>query len=129
MAIARSTARDPLAELSATRRVSLTANSADARALLLWLAQQAGVSIVVAPDVNARVSVSFNNIPAGEAMRAVMAQAGLSILASAAGSPWPPVIFHQLPVNINEASAATIAERFGVSHAMAQWIVESRPRE
>jgi hypothetical protein len=129
MAIARSTGRDPLAELGATRRVSLTANSADARALLLWLAQQAGVSIVVSPDVNARVSISFNNIPAGEAMRAVLAQAGLSILAPSPGSPWPPVVFHQLPVNINEATAATIAERFGVSTAMAQWIVESRPRQ
>lgn len=128
MAIAPSTARDPLAELGATKRVSLTASNADARTLLLWLAQQAGVSLVVSPDVNARVSVSLNNIPAADAMRAVISQAGLSVLASSPGAPWPPVVFHHLPVNVNEASAETIAARFGVSTEMARWIVESRVR-
>ena len=129
MAIVPSTARDPLAELGATKRVTLTSSNADARTLLIWLAQQAGVSIVVSPDVTARVSVSFTDVPAGEAMRAIMSQAGLSVLASSAGSPWPPVIFHHLPVNINEASAETITARFGVTAEMARWIVESRPRE
>ncbi len=120
--------RDPLAELEADKLVSLTSSNADARTLLLWLAQQAGVSLVVAPDVSARVSVSFTNVKASEAMRAVLAEAGLSILAPDEGSPWPPVVFYQRPVNVNDASADEIVARFGVSREMARWIVESRPR-
>ena len=126
-AITRSTTRDPLTELGATKRVTLTANGADVRTLLLWLAQESGVSLIVSPDVSARVSVSFTDIPAAEAMRAVMAEAGLSVLASRMQPAWPPVVFHQLPVNINTASAEVIASRFGVSRELANWIVTSRP--
>jgi hypothetical protein len=126
LAIAPSTARDPLAELGASKRVSLTATDADARELLLSLARQADVAIIVSPDVVARVSVRLAGIPAGEAMRAVISQAGLSVLAAAPESGWPPVVFHQLPYDVNAASAATIAARFGVSGEMARWIVRSR---
>lgn len=125
--VTRNPSRDPLAELGATKRVTLTTNGADARTLLLWLAQQAGVNLVVSPDVNARVSVSFTDVSAVDAMRAIMAEAKLSVLSSALQPPWPPVVFHQLPVNINTASAAVIAARFGVSDELAKWIVESRP--
>jgi hypothetical protein len=119
---------DSIAALHATKLVSLTANNAEARTLLLWLAQQAGVSLVVAPDVTARVSVSFTNVPAGDAMRAIMAEAGLSVLTSGFQSPWPPVVFFQPPVNVNQVNAEAIVARFGVSLEMAKWIVESRPR-
>jgi hypothetical protein len=121
-------ARDSAAALGATKLVTLTAHNADARTLLLWLAEQAGVSLVVAPDVTARVSVNLENVPAGEAMRAVMAEAGLSVLTSGFNSPWPPVVFYRLPANINEASAETIVALFGVSPEMANWIVESRTK-
>jgi hypothetical protein len=121
-------ARDSAVALSAAKLVSLTASNADARTLLLWLAEQAGVDLVVAPDVTARVSVSFNNVPAGEAMRAIMAEAGLSVLMSGLNSPWPPVVFFRLPANINEASADEIVALFGVSPEMASWIVESRTK-
>lgn len=124
--IAAAPGRDPLSELGATKRVSITANGADARTLLLWIAREAGVSLVVSPDVNARVSVSFTDVPAVEAMRAIMAEAKLSVLASRMQSPWPPVVFHDLPVNINTASAEVIASRFGVSEELARWLVESR---
>ena len=119
--------RDPLARLGATRRVTLTASNADARTLLLWLAQEAGVSLVVAPEVTNRVSVHFENVQAHDAMRAIMAEAGLSVLTAPRQPNWPPVVFHQVPVNMNEVSAERIMERFGVSAEMAQWIVESRP--
>jgi hypothetical protein len=128
LAISPAPSRDPIADLRATKRVSLTASNADARTLLLWLAEQAGVSLVVAPDVTARVSVTFTNVPAGDAMRAIIAEAGLSLLAADMRSPWPPVVFFERPVNINEATAAALMSRFGVSEAMAKWIVESRPR-
>lgn len=120
--------RDPIAELRANKLVSLTANNADARTLLLWLAQQAGVSIVVAPDVVARVSVSFTDVPAAEAIRAIITEAGLSLLAPGLERPWPPVVFFERPVNINEVSAESIVARFGVSLEMARFLVESRPR-
>jgi hypothetical protein len=128
VSLAPAKSRDPIAGLGATKRVSLNANNAEARTLLLWLAQEAGVSLVVAPDVTARVSVSFNNVPAGEAMRAIIAEAGLSLLAPGMLSPWPPVVFYQMPININQVSAETIVARFGVSLEMAKWIVESRPK-
>ena len=120
--------RDPITELRATKRISLTASNADARTLLLWLAEQAGVNLVVAPDVTARVSVAFTDIPAGEAMRAIIAEAGLSLLAGDLRSPWPPVVFFERPINVNEVSAESIVSRFGVSVEMARWLVENRPR-
>jgi hypothetical protein len=120
--------RDPLGALGASRRVTLTASDADARTLLLWLAQEAGVNLVVSPDVRARVSVNFADVPAVDAMRAIMLQAGLSVLSAASGVAWPPVIFHHAPVNVNEASAAAIVARFGVSDEMVKWIMESRTR-
>lgn len=116
---------DPIANLGASKRVSLNAKNADARTLLLWLARESGVDLSIAPDVNARVSVSFDNVPAADAMRAIIAEARLSVLAPGLRSPWPPVVFHQVPVNIKVASAEAIVARFGVSAEMAKWLVES----
>jgi hypothetical protein len=125
--VPREPPRDPLARLGATRRVTISASNADARALLLWLAQEAGVSLVVAPDVTSRVTIHFENVQAADAMRAIMAEAGLSVLTAPRRPDWPPVVFHELPVNLDEVSAERIIERFGVSAEMAQWIVETRP--
>lgn len=120
-------ARDPFAGAS-TRRVTLTTANADARQLILWLAQQAGVSLVVSEDVNARVTVSFQDALAVDALRSVMAEAGLSVLSGDVRAPWAPVVFYQLPVNIEQATPEVIAARFGVSLEMARFIVESRPK-
>lgn len=129
LTIAPARSGDALPPLGAAKRVSLTAKDADARTLLLWLAQEAGISLVVAPDVTARVSVSFHDAPANEALRAVIAEAGLSLLSPGSQGPWPPVVFFQLPMNINELNADAIVARFGVSPEMAAWIVESRPKQ
>lgn len=120
--------RDPLANIPASKRVTLVSNNADARTLLLWLAQQGDVSLVVSQDVQARVSVNFRDVWVADAMRAVLAEAGLSVLIADAMSPWPPVVFYRLPVNVNEVSAEAIAERFGVSGELARWILESKPK-
>lgn len=119
---------DPLAALGATRRITLSANNADVRTLLLWLAEEAGVSLVVAPDVRARITVHFEDVPAAAALRAIISEARLSILTSALEPKWPPVVFFQMPVNINDATVDRIVERFGVSAELARWIVESRPK-
>lgn len=126
--MSRNVARDPFALLATSKRVTLASSNADARTLLLWLARQADLNLVISQDVQARVSVNFRDVPAIDAMRAVIAEAGLSILVGEPGSPWPPVVFYQLPVNINQVSAEAIAARFGLSLELARWIVENRPR-
>lgn len=119
-------ARDPLAGVTSTKRITVTAANQDVRTLLLWLAEQANTSLVISPDVNARVTVSFRDVPVVDAMRAIMLEAGLSVLVGPMRAPWPPVVFYQLPVNVDTASAEAIAARFGVSLEMARFMVESR---
>ena len=126
IAMTPSRQRDPIADLGASKPITLTANDANARTLLLTIAREAGVNLVVSPDVSARVSVSFTNLPASEAIRTIIAQAGLSILTGGLQNPWPPAVFYQLPVNIDRASVETIVARFGVSTEMAKFLVESR---
>lgn len=120
--------RDPLASIRSTKRITITASNQDVRTLLLWLAEQAGTSLVISPDVNARVTVSFRDVPVAEALRAVMAEVGLSVLLGPMQAPWTPVVFYQLPVNVDIASAEAIAARFGVSLELARFLVESRPK-
>lgn len=120
--------RDPLSAVVSTKRVSLTASNQDVRTLLLWLAEQAGTSLVISPDVNARVTVAFRDVLVVDAMRALMAEAGLSVLVGPLEAPWSPVVFYQLPVNVNLASAEVIAARFGVSLELAKFMVQSRPQ-
>jgi len=119
-------AGDPLAGLGATRTVSVHAVDADVRTLLMAVAREAGLNLVVDGDVRARVSVSLDNVPAAEALRAIIESAGLMISAPGAARSVASAVFHQLPVNINTASAATIQARFGTSAEMANFIVESR---
>ena len=71
-------------------------------------------------------SVTLDNVPAAEALRAIIESAGLMISAPGAGRAVASAVFYQLPVNINTASAATIQARFGTSAEMANFIVESR---
>lgn len=107
------------------KRVTLNAVDADVRPLLVAIAREAGISLVVSDDVRRRVSVSLNNAEPEEALRAIIAQAGLSVV-EPRSSGLPPVVYYQLPVNVNQASADVIATRFGISAELARWIVESR---
>ena len=106
-------------------RVNLTATGADLRALLAALADAAGVSLVVAPEVQGRVTVHFEDVPADEALRTLIREAGLMV-ASPLAAPWGPVVFYVAPVNVNEADAETIRARFGVSEELARFIVRAR---
>jgi hypothetical protein len=56
-----------------------------------------------------------------------MAEVGLSVLVGPMQAPWAPVVFYQLPVNVDVASAEAIAKRFGVSLELAKFLVERRP--
>jgi hypothetical protein len=109
------------------RLVSLTAADVSVRELLPLLAEAAGVDLVLSPEVEGRVSVRFLDVPAAEALDAVMAQAGLAAPAPPLSVPWiPAVVFYELPVNVNMADALTLQRRFGISAAAAALIVASR---
>jgi hypothetical protein len=107
-------------------RITLTSINADLRDLLPLLASAAGVSLVMGPEVRGRVSVRFQNVPAIDALNAVIQQAGLVVGEPGPGAPWSKPAFYDLPVNINHASAATIRARFELTSQLANWIVASR---
>ena len=119
---------DPLAALGSTRLVSVFATNADAQTLLVAVAREAGLDLVVDGTVRARVSVSLTDVPAAEAIRAIVSAAGLALYGPDRSGANASIAFYQLPVNIERASAATIAARFGVSPELANFIVESRSK-
>ena len=110
------------------KRITLSASNADVRALLIGIAQAGDIDLVLSPDVKGRASVNLKDVPASEALRIVLAEAGLGI-----NSPqgiilaWDPVVvFYDLPVNIDRVSADAIMRRYGVGREVAEWIVRSR---
>ena len=109
-----------------TNRISLTATNADVRELIPVLAQAAGISLVMTPDVRGRVNVYLRDVTALDALRAVIKEAGLTVGEDEIPQPFPSAVFYNLPVNINTASAAVIKARFGVSDPIARWIVQAR---
>lgn len=107
-------------------RVTMTATNADVRELLPALASAAGVSLAMTSDVRGRVSINLRDVSALDALRAVIEEAGLTVGSSEIAAPFPSVVFYQLPVNVNTASAATIKARYGVGDSVANWIVRGR---
>lgn len=107
-------------------KITMTATNADVREILPALASAAGISLVMTPDVRGRVSVNLRNVSAVDALRAVIEEAGLTVGTSEIPIPYSPVVFYNLPVNVNSASAATIKARYGVSDSVANWIVKGR---
>jgi hypothetical protein len=117
----------PVGELpGAQPRVTLNAARADVRVLIPALAQIAGVSVVMDSSVRGTVAVRFENLPAIEALHAVIDAAGLAIEREIE-KPWPESVFYRPPVNVNTAPAGVISARFGVSGKLAEWVVKSRP--
>lgn len=106
-------------------RVTLTAVGTDLRSLLAALAEAAGVNLVVGPGVSGRVTVHLNDVPAAEALERVVRETGYMI-ARPLSMPYPPTMYYVVPVNVNEADAATIQARFGVSAELAEFLVRSR---
>lgn len=106
--------------------VTLTSADVDLRVLLVALAEAAGLSLIVGPEVRGRVSVNLVDVPARDALREILASAGLDLAAGPPRAPLAPVIFYAVPVDIDEASAELIVARFGVSREAAEWIVRHR---
>jgi type II secretory pathway component GspD/PulD (secretin) len=107
-------------------RITLVARNANVRDVLPTLASAAGVSLVMSPDVKGRVTLNLRDVPAMEALEAVIEEAGLTTGSNRLIVPYGPVVFYNLPVNVNTASAATIKARFGVQDTTADWVVRAR---
>lgn len=119
---------DPIARLPLGEPVTLTASDVSVPSLLMALGEAVGISLVVDPGIQERITVNFIEVPAREALRAVLEQAGLFIATGPPEVPWAPVVFYAVPVDIETASVETIQARFNVSRAMAEFLVRSRVR-
>lgn len=117
---------DPLSSFAPGENVSINAVGVEVRTLLGALAEAAGLSLVIGPEVTGQITVNLVDIPALEAFRLVLQETGLMVAAPAFSSPYGPVVFYVLPVNIWEADAELLQARYRVSREMAEWIVESR---
>lgn len=111
------------------KRITLTATNADVRSLLVAIASQGNVDLVLSPDVEGRVSMVLRDVPVSEALRRVMAEAGLGVTAkSGITLPHDPTtVFYRLPVNVDRLTAEGIMAHYGVGRAVAEMIVDSRP--
>lgn len=107
--------------------VTLRAVDAEVRSLLVALAQVAGVNLIVSPQVRGRLSLALEEVPAEDALAALMEAAGLSA-PGILRSPWEATVFFQPPVLLDTLGAEAIVRRFGVSPKLAAWIVEQRSR-
>jgi hypothetical protein len=122
----RANGNDPLAGLPPGESVTLSSNMVDVRALIAILAEAAGLSLVVDPEIEGQMSVNLVDVPARDALAIVLDQAGLSIVSGPPAQPWGPAIFYTVPIDIEEASVEMIQARFDVSRETAEFIVRSR---
>jgi hypothetical protein len=108
-------------------RVTITADNADAREVLLAVAQVGDINVVVSPEIRTRVTAHLIDVPAEQAIQAIADVTGLRVLRPAASGS-ATVVFFQQPVNVNHARPETVAERFGVSNELAKFMAESQPQ-
>jgi len=111
---------------SQSGRITITSTNTDIRELLPLLASAAGVNLVMGPDVRGKVSVRFQDVPAIDALEAVIEQAGLTVGGTAPRAPWAKPVFYDLPVNVNYASETTLRSRFDITPELAHWVVKAR---
>ena len=110
---------------STAPRVTITADNADAREVLLAIGRLGGLDVVVSSQVQTRVTAHLIDVPADQAIQAIADVTGLGVLRPAAPGG-ATVVFFQEPVNVNAAKSARIASRFGVSSELAK-VVEAQP--
>jgi hypothetical protein len=110
-------------------RITFTASNAPLREVLPLIAEAAGVTLVLDPEVTGRVSFHFEDTPALEALRMLAREAGFALTEAGVGPriPFRPrTVFFVPPVNVNTLDARGIQARFGVSRELAEWVVASR---
>lgn len=110
-------------------RITFTASNMPLREVLPLIAEAAGVTLVVHPDVEGRVSVHFEDTPALDALRILARETGYALTEGVDGvaAPYRPrTVFFVPPVNVNVLDARGIQARFRVSRELAEWVVASR---
>ena len=101
----------------------------DVRPLLEFVARAGGYRLVYPTNLNRRVRVSLTNVPVSVALTTLLQAADLTLESTTPGVQLPslrPVVFYELPMNVDSLSADAIVKRFGVSPAVAEMIVTSR---
>jgi type II secretory pathway component HofQ len=126
--IPASSDRMPRGQAVGEKRITMSATNADVRGLLVAIASAGDVNLVLSPDVQGRVSVAFKDVPVSEALRRVLTEAGLGVVApKGMVLPWDPtLVFYQLPVNVDRLSEEAIMARYGVGRAIAEVLVRER---
>ncbi|HEY4304050.1 MAG TPA: hypothetical protein VGM82_06265 [Gemmatimonadaceae bacterium] len=117
------TAREPHVDIDTHSR------DEDVRPLLEFVARAGGYRLIFPTDLNRRVRVSLNNVPASVALSTLLDAADLKLESTEPGAQRPlnrAVVFYELPTNVDSLSADAIVKRFGVSPAVANMIVTSR---
>jgi hypothetical protein len=103
----------------------------DVRPLLEFIARAGGYRLVYPPDVPRRVRVALTDVPVSVALTTLLDLAGLTLEPTTPNAERPlnrPVVFYELPVNVDSLPADAIVKRFGVSRAVAEIIVRGRQR-
>ncbi|HTE47637.1 MAG TPA: hypothetical protein VK636_20515 [Gemmatimonadaceae bacterium] len=103
----------------------------DVRQALSFLASRAGISLIYSPEINKKVRVELVDVPVSDALQSVLSIAGLTIESTtpkAKPPANPAVVFYELPVNVDSLSADAIMKRFGVGRAIADLLVQGRPK-
>lgn len=107
-------------------RVTITADNADAREVLVAIARVGGLNVVVSSEIRSRVTAHLIDVPADRAIQAIADANGLGVLHPEAPGG-ATIVFFQTPLNVNAASAESVASRFGVSRELANFVVETQP--
>lgn len=109
-------------------RVTFSAVDAPLREMIPLLAEAAGLSVVVEPEVEGLVTVHFEDVSALEAFELVVREAGYEVRETGGTTlPFVPrTVFFVPAVDVDRASAAEIRARFGTSPELAEWIVTTR---
>jgi len=119
------------ADTNAEQPVSIDTHGGeiDVRQALAYIADAGKLSLIVSPEINKKVRLQLNNVPASQALKAVLEAAGLT-LENLNATPAPErtssVVFYQLPVNIDSLSVDAIMKRFGVGRTAAELMVQQR---
>ena len=109
-------------------RVTITADNADAREVLMAIARVGNLNVVVSSEIRSRVTAHLIDVPADQAIQAIAQVHGFGVLRPAAPGA-ATVVFFQPAVDVNGARAETIAARFGVSSNLADFVVQSQPKK
>ena len=109
--------------------VDLVLVDAPVRLILQKLAELGKLDLIIPSNINKTLSVQYVHVPVSVALKDVLARSGLRLGTNNVGPlPFDTVtVFYRLPANVDSMSVDAIIHRFGVSRAIAELIVKSRP--